>query len=192
MPLIEWQPGIKVKPDFVPLMDDLASELYYGPWDTSDSIEVRILPFTFRPSLPNSYRPSPNGKIAGLTEYGIAYGGRPLIALYLPPIVRTNYNLFTVAHEVGHVVTGGVTPEQISNPIKLTEFLPWRELKANDWAVQRFRKWGIRKTRDIAISISFDFLWMMEEARKDHKLMEAIRDHPQVKKCLEIEAKCRK
>jgi hypothetical protein len=190
--LIEWQPGIKVRDDLIEYMDELAEELFYGGWDKTDSIEARILPLTWETSASsNKYERPVKGNAAGLANYGVSVDtGNPLVVAWIPPKINSYYKLFVAAHEVAHIVNQGITPEkcfktQLPNPILKS----WYETKANEWAVEKFKKWNVKLTHQIKATINMDFLWMMDVAKENPELMEAIKDHPRVRQWLETTAK---
>lgn len=188
--LIEWQPGIKVREDLVRYMDELSEELLYGDWDQTDSIEVKIWPLIWEAGNVDNARCS-KGKIAGLADYGInKNSGNPLAVIWIPPVINSNYRLFIATHEVGHIITNGITPEicfktKNLNPV----YRPWYEHLANEWAVDKLEKWGIKITYKIEKNLACDFWWMIDKARETPELMEVIKDHRRVKSWLRITSK---
>lgn len=180
--LIEWKPGIQVAEKYVPFMDELEEELFYGPWDPSDSIEVRILPLTFDPG--KSYRPG-RSSVCGLSSIGInPQDGNPFVVVWTPPTIIKNHHLYTAAHETAHIVLGHVNIERLTHPERTVKLIPWQEVQANDWAEAKLKAWQVKITPEINMQSTVDFFWMMEEAKKCPELMEVAKEHPRASEFL--------
>ena len=83
------------------------------------------------------------------------------VAIQLPRCIRTNTDIFIMAHEVGHILLGHISVDKYPDPLTAAQ----KEIEANNWALAKFKEWGLRTNKTIR-AVAELLGQRLEEARR--------------------------